>query len=296
MGRAIIGAQLSRAVSLRPLGIALALQTGGVANSMATANVLVRCTRALLLGTIRSSPSEVAEAGSIVTNTVPSAIVFTLGDLAILSGPAVLASASSVEAVAIVSNAVLALNEAAVTTVVARVTNTAPASALSVTVAIGHAAKADGAGRTTKAIRAKANSITAEPVGASITLLGRAVFAFPSLGAQARGIGLASSVKAAFGGANLGVTLSSRPARFAAANSVLTDSMPAVDAADLSAAVRASKETNTVALAITALSMARAIVRALPLGAITSSIVRGANTFQINALSISRAAIRTLPQ
>lgn len=112
---------------------------------MATADVLVRSTRAFLLGAIRSSPAEVAEAGTVIANTVSSAVVLTLGNLAVLSGPAVLASASSVEAVAVVTDAVLALNEATITAVEPRVADTASTSALSVIIAVGDTAKADGA-------------------------------------------------------------------------------------------------------------------------------------------------------
>lgn len=147
MTTAVVRARPCGAVRLREALIAHALQRHLVARAVAGACILARLARAFLCGTVSSRPSHVAEAVSIITDAVPTAVVLALSDLAVVSGPALLARAGPVEAVAVVAHAVTTLNQSAVTAVEARVASTAPTCALAVSVAVGGAAQADGARR-----------------------------------------------------------------------------------------------------------------------------------------------------
>lgn len=292
----VVGAELARAIRLRPQGITLALKTGGIANTVSAASVLVGGTRTLLLGAVRTSPSKVTEASSIIADSVTSAVVLALGNLAVLSSPAVLASAGSVEAVAVVANTILALYQTTVTTVVAGVAHTATTRALSFSIAVRESTQTDCARGSTKAIRTQTYSIAAQSIGAGLTLAGCAILALPSLAAEAGRIWLASSVQTALSRAHLGIALSSRPSRLTAAHSILTHSMATVNAAHMNAAVRASIEANAIALSIATLSMCRAVIQTLSLRAVASSEVNRANTLEVDTLAVSRASIRALSQ
>lgn len=86
-----------------------------------------------------------AEASSIIADAVTGTVILTLSNLAVPAGPSVLARACSVEAVAVVSDTVLALNQSTVAAVVARVAHTPTTSALPISMAVGQTTQTDGA-------------------------------------------------------------------------------------------------------------------------------------------------------
>jgi len=187
----------------------------------------------LLDRAISPSPARMAEACPIITYSVASAIVLTLSNFAVLAGPAILTSAGTIETVTMSARATYALNQTAVSAVVAVVTHTATTSANAVVMAVGDSAQIDSARGSSPPIRAQTNSILANPIQARWACPNRAVVAFVSLRAKARGIRLACSMLLALVRANLRLTLGASVTSIAFAPAILAGAMNARGAANL---------------------------------------------------------------
>lgn len=244
--------------------------------------------RALLAGAIRPSPSGVAEARALVANAVTGAVVLALGNLAIFASPPILARACAVEAVAMESLAISALSKTTIASIKSGVAHTATTHALAVPVAVACAAKIDSARGTTKSIGAHAHTIHALAIITRRTLPGVAVHPLEAVVTLTCRL-LACSVTTAIVRAHLDLTLVTRPSSITLACTINTLAVHARGGAHVNTAVVTRVQANAEALAISAFSMATAVVWAPLLRTIVSLVARFAHTLQVNTLPMSRA-------
>jgi len=131
----------------------------------------------------------VAEASAVVANAVPSAVILTLRNVAVVAREALFAGARAVEAVPVRAKAVVTCLEGAIASVPPFMAHALASTALAVPVAARRSTKVDRAVRTAKAIGTEAHALHAHSLRLACGAgLGLAVLAFIALGAFARGI------------------------------------------------------------------------------------------------------------
>lgn len=270
------------------VGVTHALLGRRVTFPVAVARVTGRLTWALTNGAVRAGEAHVTEASALITDPLRRTVVLTLGNLAGLARPAMLARARAVEAVPMRADAALTLHQATVTPVESVVADAAASRALAVAVAVGGPAQPNGTRRPTPAVRAKTLALATHPVHTRRALPSGAIDALKAFAAQARGVWLTRSVLGALLGARACVALHTSPAGITRACAIFTFAVGAIDVADVQRAVGAGEKSNAVALAIATFAIVAAIFRAFLLGAVITGVVIDTNALHINASSTPR--------